>query len=284
MENPINPTPNRNENPRPTPNLNSVDGFSKPVQPPPNNDAVVSSISISPDESSNSQAPASSQDNKTAETEKASAPVLTAPVKSADNDQKRSKIWTIILIILILVVFAGGIYGVYAYQQKKINNQNGQINSLTSQASSLKSQLATLENAPSVSTSTQSSSNSSQSLFKIPELGISLTVPATLGDLTYVANSAKTAANLSTQNLATLDSSCTASLTVAPLGTITKTNGQFPASGDSTSTLIKQYSSYYIAYVKPSASCSSVTQVNNLANTLITDLKDTFSTVQLISS
>jgi hypothetical protein len=280
MENSTNLTPNQNDNTKP--NINSIDGFTRPAQVSPTSDVPISSLnqpSPTPDTSSittpdpvNSTPP---QDS--------GAPVLSAPITSGNMDQKKSKLWTIILVILLLVVFVGGIYGVYAYQQKKINNLNSQVNALTLQNSNLKTQLSK-STGPSVTINTQSGSTTSQSVFKIPELGVSLTVPSNLADLTYVLNSSKTQANLSTQNLAVLDPACTASATVAPLGSILKANGQFPTTPSTTTTLIKQYPTYYIAYVKPTAACSTVTQVNNLTNALVADLKNTFSTIALITN
>ena len=168
------------------------------------------------------------------------------------------------------------------HQQKKINNLNTQVTDLTAQNASLKSQLNKLKSSPTVSITTQPTSTT-KTVIKIPELGASFNVPANIADLTYALNSTKTQANLSSQNLASLDPACTATATVAPLGSVVKTNGQYPTTPSTTTTLIKQYPTYYIAYVKPATNCSSVTQVNNFANILITDFKNSFSTIAVIS-
>jgi hypothetical protein len=265
-------------------NPNSVDGFARPTNPP-----LQSSGFEPPSDSSTTPSIAPHETSHLPEQPVSSAPgdhtkpALSTPSVISNSSQKKSKMWTTILVVLILIVFAGGIYGVYAYQQKKINNLNTQVNSLTASNVSLNSQLSKAKSSVSVSLS-NSSSNTTLTLFKIPELGISFNLPANLADLTYVANSAKTSVNVSTQTLTTLDTACTASATSAPLGSITKTNGKFPTTTSTTTTLIKQYTTYYIAYVKPAASCSTVAQVNSLASSLVTDLKSSFSTIQVVSS
>lgn len=281
MENTSNPTPNTNDSPKPNPNLNSIDGFSRPMTtPPPATDTATNSSSPNEQQAvQDTTPPANDTGNKD---DSASQPALSVPTTSSGIDQKRSKIWTIVLVVLILIVFVGGIYGVYAYQQNKIKKLNTQVTSLTSQTSALNTEISNLKNSPSASINT--SSSSTQTIFKVPELGMSLTVPAALADLTYVTNSAKDTANLSTTNLSTLDSTCTASASTAPLGSLSKTNGQYPTSSSATTTLVKQFSTYYISYTKPSSACSNVTQINTLVNSLTTDLKGTFSTIQSITS
>lgn len=275
MENSTNPSPNQNDTQRPNPN--SIDGFARPAQTNPSNGPTVSSITMPPTDQAKSQG---DSNQGAPQAEDGSAPVLSAPISSGNMDQNKSKMWTIVLIILILLVFVGGIYGVYAYQQKKINNLNAQVSALTLQNSSLKAKNSKLSNStPTVSVNTPAST---ANVVKITPLGVSFTVPNNLADLTYTMNAAGTQANLSTQNLATLDAKCAATATVAPLGSVVKGTGTYPASS-TTMTLVKQYPTYYIAYIKPAAACSTDTAVNTLANTLVTDFKNTFSTIAVIS-
>jgi cbb3-type cytochrome oxidase subunit 3 len=282
MENSDHPTPSQKDTQRPLQTANSIDGFARPTRPPASTSGVVSSITLPPS-GLNSSPQSSDIKPKSDHTESHAAPALSAPMTSGNLDHRRSKLWTIILVLLILIVFVGGLYGIYTYQQKKINNQSAQVSNQSLQVASLKSQINKLESTPVVSINTQSASSTALTLFKVPELDTSFSVPSNLADLSYVLNSTKTQANLSTENLATLDSGCAASATVAPLGSIAKGTGQYPAAGTATTTLIKQYQSYYIAYVKPAGNCSTVTQINALVNVLISDFKNTFSTVAVTS-
>jgi hypothetical protein len=66
------------------------------------------------------------------------------------------------------------------------------------------------------------------------------------------------------------------------LGDISKGSGNFVAKTGVT--LVKQFTDNYIAYTAPTASCSSVTQVNTLVSDLQTSLKSSFSTIQETTS
>jgi hypothetical protein len=191
---PLNP----NENTRFNPPANSVDGFARPT---PQSAAPIGYSSPSSEPANN--VPTHPDTNKGMDDK---APGISKPVVSGGG-QKKSMIWTAILVLLIIVVFVGGLYGVYKYEQKKITSLNAQITSLNSQITSLNSKL--------------SSSKSS-----------------------------------------------------------TTVNGQFPTTASANTTLIKQYPTYYIAYVKPAAACSTVSQVNTLITSLETSLKSSFSTIQ----
>lgn len=283
MDNQHNTSPNQNDLNRP----NSVDGFARPSQPSSNMGGSSSSPSLGGPTTTPNPALSSSHSphNDSSMPSGTSEPGVTKATVSGGN--KKSKLWTTILVILIIIIFAGGIYGVYAYQQKKINTANSQITTLTNENTMLKAALAKAQKASVVSVNTQNTSTGTTSnltVFKIPELGVSLSEPASLGDITYVANSTKTAVNLSSKNLETADPACTATATTAPLGTITKGTGQFPTTPSTTTTLIKQYSTYYIAYVKPATNCSTSAQVNALAASLVDDLKTSFTTIQVITS
>ncbi len=258
------------------PNSNSVDGFARPSAP---STPAMSSPTTTPNPAANNNSPVTQAPP--------TAPTSKSTVSGSMN--KKSKMWTTILVILIVVIFAGGIYGVYMYQQKKINTANASIATLTVANTSLKSQLAKAKTTTTTSVSingqsTATGSSTTLTVFKVPELGISLALPANLADITYVATSTKTTVNLSSQNLAAADPACTASATVAPLGSLTKVTGQFPTTPSTTTSLVKQYPTYYIAYIKAAADCSKVAQVNTLASSLVTSLKASFPSVQVITT
>jgi cell division protein FtsL len=267
MNNPVG-APNSNT-PKPISTGNSIDGFARPSRPmahpttaaPLTNSGAITNANLPPQE--------------VIPTEKVEK--LMPENAFSNNNNKTSKLWTVILIVLVIVIFVGGLYGVYKYQQNKIDSANAKVKVLTTENEALKNEIS--RNSSMMSNSTISTTTT----FKFPEQGFSLKLPTELADITYVENSTKTGANISTQALTAADPACTSSATVAPLGTIEKVTGQFPTATSTTTTLIKQYSTYYIAYIKPASNCSASTQVNNLANSLINNLKSTFTSIEIIT-
>ena len=283
MENQVNSPNNQNENPRPNPTMGSVDGFARPAQQTTsnvNNDGIGT-----PPSSSSPLTSSSSEDNSKSVTpsDDSSNHAKVTPMSTGGGEEKKSKLWTIILVILILLVFAAGIIGVYEYQQSKIKSLNSTNSSLTSENATLTGENNKLKSNQTTTINSQSSTNPTNT-FKIAQINVELTVPASLADLTYAMNATNTTANLSTQTLTTLDPACTATATSAPLGSITKMNGNFPTTPPANTTLIKQYPTYYIAYIKPTGNCSKVAQVNTLQNSLVTDLNNTFKTIAITTN
>lgn len=203
-------------------------------------------------------------------------PALSAPITHGPIKTKKAGLLTFILSVLLILVILIAVLGVYSWQHKQVANLRSQLASLNTQNASLSQQLAT-DKANAAKTSSQASVNSTYA-FKLSQLGIILTVPAVLADITYQVDSQGNSVNLSTQTLTSLDSGCAASPTgTKALGVLLKGSGTFKVS--SGILLVKQFSNSYIAYTAPSASCSSVAQVNNLVSTLVADLKNSFSTI-----
>ena len=218
--------------------------------------------------------PSPALDNSTTSSD--SKPALSAPITHGPIKTKKAGLMTFILSALLVLVILIAVLGVYSWQHKQVASLNSQVSSLNAQNASLSQQLATAK-AAAAKSSTQASVNSNYA-FKISQLGVTLTVPAGLADITYQIDSQGNSVNLSTQTLTSLDSSCGASATgTKALGILLKGNGEFKATTGTT--LVKQFSGSYIAYSAPTANCSSVNQVNNLASSLITDLKNSFSTI-----
>lgn len=213
------------------------------------------------------------------------SPALSAPagkVSSGSGGKGKSKLMPVLLTILIIIIFVGGIYGVYAWQHSKVTSLTSQVNTLNSQVNSLNKEVSK-QTSVSITTPSTSATTASTTVFKIPELGIQFTVPSTLADLTYAANSAGTVANLSTQTLTDLDAACTANATTGlALGNVSKTTGQFKTTAGVT--LIKQYPTYYISYTAAPSACSKDAETNALTTTLTTQLKTTFATIATTSS
>ncbi len=268
MDNPVG-APNSN-----SPKGNSIDGFARPSRPMPHSSPAGQTPTDSATTVKPATAPPPSQE--ILPTDKVEQ--LMPENAFSNKPEKTSKLWTIILVVLIVVIFVGGIFGVYKYQQNKINSANAKVKTLTVENQALKNK--TMTNGTSATTT----GSTTLTIYNIPELGVSLKLPVVLVDLTFVENSAKIGVNLSSQTLAAADPACTASATVAPLGTLEKVNGQFPKTASSTTTLVKQYPTYYIAYTTPASNCSTSTQVNALANSLINSLKSSFASIEVITS
>jgi hypothetical protein len=194
--------------------------------------------------------------------------------------RNKPRMLTILLALVIIVVFVGGMYGVYAWQHNKLKTEQATNALLENKVATLTGEL--LKKPTTITTGT-GTTTTTPATFTIKELGIEFTPTAILTDLTYAANSSGTTANISTQTLTDLDSGCTANATTGTaLGSISKGSGQFAAKTGVT--LVKQYPTYYISYTAPTAACSKDTQVSSLATTLQTDLKSIFSTIQQTSS
>lgn len=204
------------------------------------------------------------------------------------NNQKGFTAVEVLLVILILVVLGAVGYMVYHndHETKTVN---------TADTSSNKPATTAKTSTSTTSSSSQSSATSATTVFKIPELGIEVTVPNSIKDIVYKVNSSGTVSTgqqvqsvtLSTQTLTNLDSDCSVNGSAPPLGTISKTQGQYPSSPDtdnSSGGLVKQFSTYYIAWNSPQAPCGSATSIQTEANTdtnlFSTALHSTVQTIQ----
>jgi hypothetical protein len=192
-----------------------------------------------------------------------------------------SWIWLGLLIILLL----GGIYGVYYWQHKQVNTLQSQKLAADKAIDSLNNQIVQQKQA---ATSSQATVGDNQNVFKVPELGIQITVPASLKTISYhyINNAFGKTVNMSTPTLTNLSLSCTET-SKNDIAEGSALGGLFRGSGTGTSTpnssVIKQYSSYYIAYVPPQGACNGV-GVHNPTIVAVqsletADLKASFSTI-----
>ncbi|HEY5267878.1 MAG TPA: hypothetical protein VII94_01955 [Candidatus Saccharimonadales bacterium] len=211
-------------------------------------------------------------------------PKLSAPIHGQNYSNKSSKSMTIILAVIIILLVVGGVYGVYIWQHKKVTQANSLNTSLNSEVASLQAELSAADK--NLATAQAALSNPT---INFTTLGISLSVPSSLKDLTWTANTnptkltvsgasvTPTEANLSSTSLAALDSAC--STTNGALGILSKTTGQYPATpttANSSGTLVEQFSSYYIAYSAPVA-CSKTASTNTTQTSLVSSLKTTLT-------
>lgn len=135
---------------------------------------------------------------------------------------------------------------------------------------------------------------------KIPELGIQLTVPDSIKDLTYKVGTAtlndgrqETYAEFSTASLAAADTNC--GTDSGPLGSLAKISGQFPTSFSDSNppmeygSLVKQFPTFFISEFSPQAACATAAASGSAAaaasnqNAASTDraaLNSSLSTIQ----
>ncbi len=154
--------------------------------------------------------------------------------------------------------------------------------------------------APAQNQQTATSPSTNQKTIQLPELGIQISVPASLSDLVYHTTTVtlpngeqNILAYFSTKALTAADAKC--STDAAPLGTLGRVNGQYPTqSEDPTNVLdygqlIKQFPTFYISAGYPQAGCSAATSAgsdfaaasnNSLANTDKSAFQASFSTIQ----
>jgi hypothetical protein len=111
----------------------------------------------------------------------------------------------------------------------------------------------------SISTGNQTSTQSNQTTIDIKPLGISITLPSSMSDLTYsssTSSNGEVTVNFSTATITDEVSTCSASSGQGAFDSITKADGQYPSSASSNEGLIKQEPTYYIAYILPSGPCA----------------------------
>jgi cytoskeletal protein RodZ len=191
------------------------------------------------------------------------------------------------LLLAIVIVVLLGVVGWFVY---KDHNKTTTAKVATVIKTVTKTTAAT-------SSSTSTSTTSTTSVFKIPELGIEVTVPNSIKNIVYNVDPSGTlstgqtyqSVTLSTQTLTSLDANCSVNGSAPPLGTIFKTTGQYPSSADfnpndATGGLIKQHASYYIGWNSPQAACGTLTSTQDEAgvdtNLFSTALKDSVQPIE----
>lgn len=202
--------------------------------------------------------------------------------------QKNESGFSAVEVVLVLVIVA--LIGTVGWLVYKNHHKTTTAAITTTSATK-----PTTSTTTKTTTKTTTTTPSTTTVVKIPELSIEITVPNSIDDLTYHYTSSTSGsgakeltADLSTSSLAAQVSSCTAnsstdSANFDALGVLGNYQGQFSSAPDFT--LVKQYSTYYIAYNEPQDTClpsGASTTLVNLLSSQQQALQGALSTVQPI--
>jgi hypothetical protein len=205
-------------------------------------------------------------------------------MRQRENQSGFSAIEGLLIVLAIAVLAAGGL-AVYQHNRVKVTDAAPNSNQTTNQQ-------------------TTTTTTPNQNVVKIPELGIQITVPDSIKDLTYQVSTVTlrngnkgTLATFSTTSLTAADASCNPS-SIA-VGSLEKASGQYPtASEDQYATLdygqlVKQFPTFYISGgVEHQAGCSTsasagsaaaATSINSTANGDGSAFEAALSTIQPLS-
>lgn len=170
------------------------------------------------------------------------------------------------LVVVVVGIIAGVAWLMYRHYQAAI-----QTRSTSTVARSA------LENSTTTKTrATAQQPTTNRNVVKIPELGIQMTVPSDIKDLTYQVRTVTlrdgkqaTLALFSTQSLTALDPNCDTS--AGPLGSLERVDGQYPDFSNGQydpldyGELVKQLPTFFISAGAPNAPCSASASVSGTA-------------------
>jgi outer membrane murein-binding lipoprotein Lpp len=173
------------------------------------------------------------------------------------NKAKHSK-KPLLFTLLAIILIAAAAYGGYYWEHTKVAKLNSDVSILNTKVIALTGQVANLQAAAKQSQGS-SATVPNQNVIKIPALGVQITVPDGIKDLTVSAPSTSsskgngvTSVNISTQTISSAIPPCKANA----FGSLSKTPGQYPTSGVSTATWHQQFSSFYLTLSPSVASCA----------------------------
>ena len=176
---------------------------------------------------------------------------------SAPTQKSRKGLKLVAIILLVLLAVAGVGYSAYAMMQNA--SQKTQLSDKDAQINTLNVKVASLETKTS-STTAATATKSTGNVIPIRELGLSITVPDSIKDLTYSYSSSSygESTQFSTKAITKKyqsKSECTSFGSAPPLGAISKSSGKAPVEMASAQ-VVKQFSDYYVSYSSPQATCS----------------------------
>lgn len=162
-------------------------------------------------------------------------------ISNSTNNNKGFTLVEVLLLIVVLILVGG--LGYLGYKQV---NKKSSTSTSTTTATTTKTTTPATTPTP------------NQNIVKIPELGIQITVPDSIKDLTYKAENMDGVeyTSFSTTTVTNLDAACSA--TNGAIGRLSKTSGQYSSIGTNgeSGSLVKQFSTFYILFSSPQSTCS----------------------------
>ena len=193
--------------------------------------------------------------------------------------------FSIVIVLAVVAVFAIlGTGGWIVYQHNRVKVTDAAANS----TSSTVQKTTTTQSA-------QTTSTANESVINIPELGIQITVPNDIKDVSYKIGTAtlndgrkETFASFTTKALSAIDAGCDEKF--GPLGTLAKIDGQYPASFSDSNpamaygVLIKQYSGSFLSSFSPQAACSHNSSALSSSSKFKSEFQASYSSIQQLST
>jgi Tfp pilus assembly protein PilV len=213
-----------------------------------------------------------------------------------EKDYRGFSIVEVLIAGLILVFFGFAAMFTYRVEHHKQTNTSS-LSSKTSPASSPASTTTKASAAPpqgtspviTTNTTTAPSQKPNQNVITVSPIGVTITVPDSLKDLTYSATTASNGTitvSFSTTSLTQAAPSCSATSAQGAFETIIRGRGQYsgpahPSSG----ALITQQPTFYVAYELPTGPCGENLSPNtqNLLDQQAQDFYSSLSTIALSS-
>lgn len=199
--------------------------------------------------------------------------------RQGDRQQGFSIVEAVLVVAVLGVI---GVAGWFVYQHNRVKITNAATGTQTS------------KQGTNQQTNTTTTTTTNQSVVKIPELGIQITVPDDIKDVTYKIGHSGTFKNgqsgvdafFSTTSLTAIDSKCGTDF--GPLGTLTMGDGQYPsddptAYSDYGGNLVKQFPTFFISYTGPQAGCSENSIALNAMNKFKQEFEAALSTIQALN-
>ena len=187
---------------------------------------------------------------------------------------KQSGLSALEALLIILAVGVIGVVSVVVYQHNRVQLSGASGGTQATNQTSTQ----------------QTTTTTNQSVVRIPELGIQITVPNDIKDLTYQMSTTTVngqqipLARFSTATLAALDAKCSASAG-GPLGSLGRVDGVYPASANPVvyGTLVKQFPTFYIAAGHPNAACSEQSSALSAMSKFRQEFEASYSTIQALN-
>lgn len=196
-----------------------------------------------------------------------------------------------VLVLILAVIFCGAI----ALMIVRTEDMKAKpTSSVTSKPKSVSATSTTPSDTPPqgsppvgvVTTTPGTSPQSSDGSFNISSLGIDITLPSSMSDLTYSSSTSASGVvtvNFSTATITKDAPTCSASSGQGAFDSIIRANGNFPSNAGANEGLIKQEPSYYIAYILPSGPCATnlSPSIQSLLDQEAQDFYSALSTIQV---